>query len=517
MVLRKERPPCSVADASHNTMNNEQPESKRQRIDGLNGSYPDAATQDAVIILTNQLNGSTNDLIPCGKRNPIGGADEPDHVVLRILEANRVDIERPKPQIIANEWLPLQTGLMAQCLCDMSDEVLQRTFQSHYAAHESPANVVNSKHGAVPLTLSEWPYGKLIPFLSNLQILFDTYLKQSRLGKVCGRIKDICDALALSDEYMLISDIIELSDNPNKYVQYLAGRVVSTFLVVAQDRPAAVCDWLEKLVDYFPIDDKPLDKEAKHQIGFSMEVFLRILEWQDENMHPLDEDCEADIEEEILSPMQQPPIESNYFNFYSEYGETPVSVAVAETSCIGDATTASPPSVVDTSTSSSSSAASSNKSSSSLVDGSNYCQFAHLDDYYCQDTTQLKKDTVQCIETKWPPLFCAMKHLIDTHSPTTQHNENLILTFLDLWQKIISGAGGKEPFLSVTETDPFYEQLDIFQLRPDLPPRIYMQILALFNAVLCYGDSLALQDNLPEKTCRLAQNIIKQVSIVCEC
>lgn len=517
MVLRKERPPGRVENATNNhhqlhinAMNNEQPESKRQRIDGLNGSYPDA--NDPLGLNTHPPPLPSSDLITKRVASQIhdfrckDDADEPDHVALRICESKPLLNDDDDQSIIVptttNDWQPLQTSLMNQCLCDMTDESLQRTFQSHYLSTD-PTN----KHDTVLLTLSEWPYGKLIPFLSNLQILFEIYLKQSRVGKVCGRIKDICDALQLSDEYTLINDIIDLADSPNKYVQFLACRVVSTFLVIAQDRPAACDEWLEKLVDYLP-DGEDLDVGTRQRTGFTMDIFQRILEWQDVDLHPLDDDSDAEIEEEILSPVQQPPIENNYFNFYSEFDSTPIPIVSSISAAV-----VSPPSAVDSSNSSGGSSITSSSKSSSLnaFDGGNFCQFVHLDDYYCMDTTKLKKDTVRCFETKWPPLFRAINHLIVTFSPAMHHNENLILTFIDLWQKIISGAGGKEPFLSVTDTDPFYAQLDSFHLHQELPPRIYMHILGLFNAVLCYGDSLALQDNLPEKTCNLAHRIINQV------
>lgn len=512
MVLRKERPPGRVetgdtAAHHHNAMNNEQPESKRQRIDGLNGSYPDAS--DPLGLNTHPPPLPSSDLITKRVASQIhdfrckDDADEPDHVALRICETKtHLDDDTGNRLVTNDDWQPLQSSLTNQCLCDMTDEALQRTFQSHYVSTD-PTN----KHDTVLLTLSEWPYGKLIPFLSNLQMLFEIYLKQSRVGKVCGRIKDICDALQLSDEYTLITDIIGLGDSANKYVQYLAGRVVSTFLVIAQERPAACDEWLEKLVDYLPVGEE-MDKETRQRTSFTMDIFQRILEWQDVEVHPLDDDSDAEIEEEILSPVQQPPIENNYFNFYSDFDSTPIPIVNSINTVV-----VSPPDPVDSSTSSggSSSTSSSKSSSLNVFDGGTFCQFVHLDDYYCMDTTKLKKDTVRCFESKWPTLFRTINHLIVTFSPATHHNENLILTFIDLWQKIISGAGGKEPFLSVTDTDPFYAQLDSFHLHHELPPRIYMQILGLFNAVLCYGDSLALQDNLPEKTCNLAHRIINQV------
>lgn len=520
MVLRKERPPGRVENTTATTglqpppnpiaMNNEQPESKRQRIDGLNGSYPDAP--DPLGLNTHPPPLSSSDLITTRIGSQIhefrckDDTDEPDHVTLRICEATKphLDDDQTALPAITNDWPSLQSSLSNQCLCDMTDEALQRTFQSHYVSTD-PSN----KHDTVLLTLSEWPYGKLIPFLSNLQTLFEIYLKQLRVGKVCGRIKDICDALQLSDEYTLIADVIGLGNSSNKYVPYLAGRVISTFLVIAQERPAACDEWLEKLVDYLPVVDD-MDKEARQRTSFTMDILQRILEWQDVDVHPLDDDSDGgDIEEEILSPVQQPPIENNYFNFYSEFDSTPIPIV----SSLNTATVISAPSAVDSSTSSGGSSSTSSSKSSSLnaFDAGGFCQFVHLDDYYCMDTTKLKKDTVRCLESKWPMLFRTINHLIVTFSPATHHNENLILTFIDLWQKIISGAGGKEPFLSVTDTDPFYAQLDSFHLHQDLPPRIYMQILGLFNAVLCYGDSLALQDNLPETTCNLAHRIINQV------
>ncbi|GBP88784.1 Protein lines [Eumeta japonica] len=90
------------------------------------------------------------------------------------------------------------------------------------------------------------------------------------------------------------------------------------------------------------------------------------------------------------------------------------------------------------------------------------------------------------------------------------NSENCVITFFSLWENIISVKAN----LSVIDTKPFYADLQGFVdlLRnTTLPSLIYTHLLSLFNEVLCYGSTLALQDVLPEEICSLAHSIVRFV------
>lgn len=149
------------------------------------------------------------------------------------------------------------------------------------------------------------------------------------------------------------------------------------------------------------------------------------------------------------------------------------------------------------------------------------------------DTTHLKCITIKTLENKWPALVKNIsslitelstanfrqqqQHLHRTSSIINSSNtsnslnnaENCILTFITLWESIISVKNN----LSVIETLPFYAHLVHFELllNQNLQCTIYKQMLQLFNEALCYGSTLALQDLLPEETCSLAHQIVRHV------
>lgn len=171
-----------------------------------------------------------------------------------------------------------EESLNKQCLCGVSERMLRKPFQSHYSTDANGQKRVAN--------LSEWPTNKLLQFLSNLQLLFDIYLKQNSKGFICARIMDVCDALIRND-HNLIDEIIVLASYSNAYVQFLAGRVLASFLVIAKQEMDD--DWLKKLVDNLFNFDR-LDHKAVQKIHFSLEIIKRIVEWKDIDLHPLEEE-----------------------------------------------------------------------------------------------------------------------------------------------------------------------------------------------------------------------------------
>ncbi|CAH1179524.1 unnamed protein product [Phaedon cochleariae] len=140
-------------------------------------------------------------------------------------------------------------------------------------------------------------------------------------------------------------------------------------------------------------------------------------------------------------------------------------------------------------------------------DGNYNCITVPFSDPESYDTSAIKDLVIKSLESKWPELIYKVQNLI-------LHNSSLpaqtcTLTFLSLWESIISVKAN----LSVIEIKPFYAHLEIFvgMLNTDLAPIIWKQLLSLFNEVLCYGSTLALQDMLPDETCQLAHLIVRYV------
>ncbi|XP_067627147.1 protein lines [Eurosta solidaginis] len=218
-----------------------------------------------------------------------------------------------------------EASLNKQCLCGVSERTLRKPFQSHYSIDANGQKRIAN--------LSEWPTEKLLQFLSNLQLLFDIYLKQNSKGFICARIMDVCDVLIRND-HNLIDEIIVLAGYTNEYVQFLAARVLASFLVIAKQELND--NWLKSLVENL-FNFQSLDGIAVQKIHFSLEIIKRIVEWKDIDLHPLEDEI-VDIQgvsnanndrdrssafnngsgsEENdrffhLQP-QQPSLESNYF------------------------------------------------------------------------------------------------------------------------------------------------------------------------------------------------------------
>ncbi|KAJ8963637.1 hypothetical protein NQ314_005484 [Rhamnusium bicolor] len=304
-----------------------------------------------------------------------------------------------------------QHYLIKQCLCGISEATLRMPFEGQQ---------INDSTGVRTAMLSEWSIEKVLQFLSNLQLLFDVYLKQNNKGFICSRIVNICDTI-ICNEYNLIEQIISLCDIRNKYVNFLAARVLSSFLIIAKTNINN--EWLETIVNFLTTENVDYVK-----MNFALEVVKRVVEWKDIEIHVLED--------------------------------------------------AEPPDVAGTSS-----------------------------QEFNYDTSAIKGLIIKSLESKWPELIHKVQNLI-LHNSSIQA-ETCILTFLALWESTISVKAN----LSVIDTKPFYAHLEIFvsMLNSNLPPIIWKQLLSLFNEVLCYGSTLALQDMLPDDTCQLAHLIVRYV------
>jgi hypothetical protein len=98
-------------------------------------------------------------------------------------------------------------------------------------------------------------------------------------------------------------------------------------------------------------------------------------------------------------------------------------------------------------------------------------------------------------------------------SATSLHSEDIfpLVSFLSLWQSTISVKAN----VSVLDSKPFYSRMEALLpiMTPSLDPIIWREMINLFNEVLCYGSTLALQDFLPDEPCNLAHLVIRHVRV----
>ncbi|XP_066587312.1 protein lines [Prorops nasuta] len=135
-----------------------------------------------------------------------------------------------------------------------------------------------------------------------------------------------------------------------------------------------------------------------------------------------------------------------------------------------------------------------------------HCNTITISDADSFDSMQVKALCVKALESKWTILVSKFDTILGSYTP--QH-ESAVITFLDLWESIISVKAN----LSVIDTKLFYSQLDnlVELLNGSIPGVIWRHLLGLFNEVLCYGSTLALQDNLPDEPCSLAHLVVRAV------
>ncbi|KAH8299445.1 hypothetical protein KR044_001490, partial [Drosophila immigrans] len=555
--------PCSTATGIHH---NEQPQTKRQKIDKqirLVGAKAPPDILDVTDVMdangnskshhlcsslssscsTHSLSSSTNNsptTTPCNSRAasyaqllggvqnlvnnilPQGGdgvvhaKDEVDRATQlselliatsssgAVASTSTTTTTTTKSITAVDDMLEFEQSLTRQCLCGVSERTLRKPFQSHYS-HDTNGQ----KRIAY---LREWPTNKLLQFLSNLQLLFDIYLKQNAKGFICTRIMDVCDALIRND-HKLIDEIIVLAGYNNSYVQFLAGRVLAAFLVIAKQELND--EWLQKIVDQL-FNYELLDKAAVQKIHFSLDIIKRIVEWKDIELHPLDDDyaaatssvagsADASVSSYMHFPVQDQPLANNYFALqFRDTRDTETGDADVEVDVDVDVEENRQFNEMNDLYENNSSTASNTPANYIPPNG---CHVVALTDSESFDTTHLKCVTIQKLEHKWPTLVKNMSELMaPNHQDAAEH---CVLNFLQLWENIISVKAN----LSIDETRPFYAQLDKFELllNQNLSCTVYKQMLCLFNEALCYGSTLALQDMLPEETCKLAHQIVCHV------
>jgi protein Lines len=414
-----------------------------------------------------------------------------------------------------------------QCLCGLNEKILKIPFQYYSIMKvnsnksKSVKNDKSEKNNEKTKTdtevhyvksLKHWPDDYLLKFLSNIQLLFHIYLKQNAKGNICCKVMEICDCL-IRNEITTFENLIELCNNSkttnsSNFISFISSKVITYFLIIIKDEIDQ--EWLKKIVDNL-FTFEHLDYAAVRRINFSLDIIKCIVEWKDHDEHVLEDDDAASY---VPAP---PPLETNYFATYHDGPST---------SSLSSSSSALPAYLTSTSSHTNHSGRSSATSghNSPIANG---CHFVQLTDSESFDTTHIKCITIKILENKWPALVKNISQLITELSTanfrqqqmnsrvsggaSTSFNnaENCILTFIALWESIISVKTN----LSVIETLPFYAHLVNFELllNQNLPCTIYKQMLQLFNEALCYGSTLALQDLLPEETCSLAHQIVRHV------
>lgn len=395
-----------------------------------------------------------------------------------------------------------QLYLMKQCLCNISERSLRRSFVTHYYK-----DMNGVKHS---VALNEWPANKLIQFLSNIELLFEVYLNQNAKGEICTRVMQVCDALLLNEQN-IIEDIFQLDEYNNTFVQYLAIKVLANCMLIAKDKEEYCDNLLTTLMSNLVVHHEPNDHIALGKISFILSIILHIMEWKDIRKHPLDDQIvingrelynDSDNENFTL-PLEVPSLENNYF-----------AVQHSETT---DSSLASTSSRSTTHNVHSNSQTRRNDSHDSTTSGTvaadTSCQLQYLSDSESFDSKQLKYKIACALRIKWPHLVDNMAEcisMLQTHHHLS-YIETTIITFLTLWERIIN----VDTCISFDEkTMPFHEKLAMFEeilIRGNLPVSIYKQILTLFSASLCYTTTLALQSEVPSETNNLATEIFKSV------
>lgn len=134
------------------------------------------------------------------------------------------------------------------------------------------------------------------------------------------------------------------------------------------------------------------------------------------------------------------------------------------------------------------------------------CNTLIISDTESFDSTTIKAMCVKALESRWIMLVSKFDTILSAYTP--QH-ESVVITFLHLWETVISVKAN----LSVIDTKLFYSQLNnlLILLNANVPAVIWRHLLGLFNEVLCYGSTLALQDVLPDEPCSLAHLIVRAV------
>lgn len=505
-------------------MASDQPVKKKQRIDGPDIDDGSDKSED---ILTDIYDSETpadtsGDYTSRNGESPDSGTVSEDAVdcsaILRLPSDTNVDIT-PSCSNSTPHWTAaddklftelrfVQNALVGQCLCGFNENSISQLFDRR-------------------LHIAAWPLTCSLTYLSTMQLMFDIYLKQNHTGTICSRLMYACDVF-VRNRHDWITEVVELSEHKSKFMTFVACRVLASFLIVSKDTVDE--NWLQQITENIYLFDR-INRITVQKINFSLDIIKRIVEWKDVEQHPLEENSYVNTTGSIQVQEDNP--------FRSSTSSSSTQVPSSSSSRSDNLHSA----FSNLQTHSSSPSTSSEKSSSKPVQfklsepvfkfpmgptstmeqsispepppsriervNEHGCITVVLTDSESFDTSHIKCLTIKTLEHHWPVLVKNMKLLLLRYL-NLSNAENCILTFFSLWENIISVKAN----LSVIDTKPFYADLQGFVdlLRNTmLPSLIYTHLLSLFNEVLCYGSTLALQDILPEEICCLAHTIVRYV------
>lgn len=508
MVLRGQLcKPLSDAMAS------DQPVKKKQRIDAPDIDDGSDRSADEVLtdIFDSETPAETSEEFPTRNgESPDSGTVSEDAVDCSSILQLPIDVGVeiiPSCSTTTPQWTSendkllaelriLQDALVGQCLCRFNETVVNGLFDRQ-------------------LNIVTWPLTCSLTYLSTMQLMFDMYLKQNNTGTICSRLMQACDVL-VRNRHDWLTEVVELADHKSKFVTFVASRVLASFLIVSKDTVDE--NWLQQIVENVYLFDR-INRITVQKINFSLDIIKRIVEWKDMEQHPLEESNFS------TSTVQ----EDNPFRSSVGYGTTSTEASSTHSSALNSAF-----SNLQTQSTASTSSEESNPTQKQhqpvlktdeprMEEPSSpeptHARLERVNEHGCVtvvlidsesfDTSHIKCLTIKTLEHHWPVLVKNMKLLLLRYL-NLPNSENCILTFFSLWENIISVKAN----LSVIDTKPFYADLKGFVdlLRNTvLPSLIYTHLLSLFNEVLCYGSTLALQDILPEEICCLAHSIVRYV------
>ncbi|CAH0403742.1 unnamed protein product [Chilo suppressalis] len=513
-------------------MASDQPVKKKQRIDAPD--IDDGSDRSAEDVLTDIYDSGTP--VEVGEEFPSRNGESPDSgtvsedavdcsAILRLPNDSSTDII-PSCSSSAPHWSSaddkllselrlLQDALVGQCLCRFDENLVTQLFDRQ-------------------LNIVSWPLTCSLTYLSTMQLMFDIYLKQNSTGTICSKVMQACD-IFVRNQHDWITEVVELADHKSKFITFVASRVLASFLIVSKDTVDE--NWLQQIAENIYLFDR-INRITVQKINFSLDIIKRIVEWKDVEQHPLedsnyinsaggmhvqeDNPFRSSVGYGASSNNSDTPSSSsqssnlhNAFSNLQTHSTTP-STSTEDRSHEERPTTfklhepvlklsVEPQSSIDLDDSASP------EPLQSRIErvNENGCVTVILTDSESFDTSHIKCLTIKTLEHHWPVLVNNMKLLLLRYL-NLANAENCILTFFSLWENIISVKAN----LSVIDTKPFYADLQGFVdlLRNTmLPYLIYTHLLSLFNEVLCYGSTLALQDILPEEICCLAHSIVRFV------
>ncbi|XP_026764906.2 protein lines [Galleria mellonella] len=522
-MVWREQQYCGPSDE---TMASDQPVKKKQRIDAPD--IDDGSDRSAEDVLTDifdsETPAETSEAFPARNgESPDSGTVSEDAVdcsaILRLPNNSSVEIiptcSKPlwssEDDKLLSELRILQDALVSQCLCRFDENIVLNLFDRR-------------------LNIVSWPLTCSLTYLSTMQLMFDIYLKQNNTGTICSKLMQACD-IFVRNRHDWITEVIDLADHHSRFVIFVASRVLASFLIVSKDTVDE--NWLHQIAENI-YSFESINRITVQKINFSLDIIKRIVEWKDVEQHPLEDS------NYINTAGTMHVQEDNPFRSSIGYGNSSSTEIPSSSSQSNNLHSAFSNLQTHSASSSSGERHSEDKSTTfrlhepvlkfpmqqpiedieqpgsperppSRIERVNEhgCVTILLRDSESFDTSHIKCLTIKTLEHNWPDLVKNMKLLLHTYL-NLANVENCILTFFSLWENIISVKAN----LSVIDTKPFYEDLQSFVdlLRnTTLPTLIYTQLLSLFNEVLCYGSTLALQDILPEEICCLAHSIVRFV------